>query len=46
MTTAQGIEAEMPPAAPAIGNEPGAGSRNKALEWKARPEGVRPDNEL
>ncbi len=31
----------MPPAAPAIGNEPEGGSRIKALEWKARPEGLR-----
>ncbi len=42
MTIAQGIVTEIPPAAPAIGNEPDGGSRIKALERKARPEGMRP----
>ncbi len=42
---AQGIAAEMPLAAPAIGNEPGTGSQIKALKRKARPEGLRPNTD-
>ncbi|RLW69179.1 MAG: hypothetical protein B6D68_02475 [spirochete symbiont of Stewartia floridana] len=36
-----GNAADCPPL-PAIGNEPGAGCQKKALERKARPEGLRP----